>query len=156
MRRFDHDRALLRRYLEQLGDWANPWAKPHTTVQAPSDALPARLVVRVLEPWYANIVNGWSNLRRFTFRDSGLLHTLLGIANPANSRGIPWLAGSWEGFVIRATTCSFAPGQCLITGEPKPRRARSVVVLKGRRIGIEIKRADAPKMTPSMVRRSRT
>ena len=51
----------------------------HTTVRRHLDALSAALVVRVLEPWFENVGKRVVKSPKVYVRDSGLLHTLLGI-----------------------------------------------------------------------------
>jgi predicted AAA+ superfamily ATPase len=56
--------------------------------------------VRVLEPWYANVGKRLVKSPKVYIRDSGLLHTLLGIGERSQLEGHPVVGGSWEGFVI--------------------------------------------------------
>jgi uncharacterized protein len=56
--------------------------------------------VRVLEPWYANVGKPLVKSPKVYIRDSGLLHTLLGIGDRPQLEGHPVVGGSWEGFVI--------------------------------------------------------
>jgi predicted AAA+ superfamily ATPase len=80
-------------------------------------------------------------------RDSELLHKLLGVGDRRQLDGHPVIGGSWEGFIIEQ----------LLAHVPKPKayywRTQAgaeldlLLFLNGRRIGIEIKRADAPKLT---------
>jgi uncharacterized protein len=62
----------------------------HTTVKRHLDALSDALVVRVLEPWYANVGKRLVKSPKVYIRDSGLLHTLLGIGGKhASNRVLP-------------------------------------------------------------------
>jgi hypothetical protein len=114
-------------------------------------ALSGALVVRVLEPWYANVGKRLVKSPKVYIRDSGLLHTLLGIGVYAQLEGHPVVGRSWEGFVIEQLLAR------LPNSNPHYWRTQAGAELdlplffKGRRIGIEIKRADAPTMTTSMV-----
>jgi predicted AAA+ superfamily ATPase len=54
------------------------------------------------------------------------------------------------GVCHRATTCPFAQSHAYYWRTQAGAELDLLLFLKGRRIGIEIKRADAPKMTPSM------
>lgn len=58
------------------------------------------LLVRRLEPWYANVKKRLVKSPRHYVRDSGVLHRLLGIDNYNVLLSNPILGKSWEGFVI--------------------------------------------------------
>ena len=123
----------------------------HTTVRRHLDALASALVVRVLEPWYANVGKRLVKSPKVYIRDSGLLHTLLGIGDRRQLDGHPVVGGSWEGFVIEQILAHLPKAKAYYWRTQAGAETRSAAVSEGRRrIGIEIKRADAPKMTPSM------
>jgi uncharacterized protein len=123
----------------------------HTTVKRHLDALSGALVVRVLEPWYANIGKRLVKSPKVYIRDSGLLHTLLGIGDRRQLDGHPVVGGSWEGFIIEQLLAHLPKAEAYYWRTQAGAELDLLLFLKGRRIGIEIKRADAPKMTPSMV-----
>jgi predicted AAA+ superfamily ATPase len=122
----------------------------HTTVKRHLDALSGALVVRVLEPWYANIGKRLVKSPKVYIRDSGLLHTLLGIGDRRQLDGHPVIGGSWEGFIIEQILAHVPKAKAYYWRTQAGAELDLLLLLKGRRIGIEIKRADAPKMTPSM------
>lgn len=122
----------------------------HTTVKRHLDALSGALVVRVLEPWYANVGKRLVKSPKVYIRDSGLLHTLLGIGDRRQLDGHPVIGGSWEGFVIEQLLAHLPKAKAYYWRTQAGAELDLLLFLKGRRIGIEIKRADAPKMTPSM------
>ena len=122
----------------------------HTTVKRHLDALSGALVVRVLEPWYANIGKRLVKSPKVYIRDSGLLHTLLGINDRRQLDGHPVVGGSWEGFIIEQLLAHVPQAKAYYWRTQAGAELDLLLILKGRRIGIEIKRADAPKMTPSM------
>jgi hypothetical protein len=70
------------------------------TVRAYLDALEQTYMVRRLQPWHTNLGKRVVKSSKIYLRDSGLLHTLLGLRNGAELRTHPKLAASWEGFVI--------------------------------------------------------
>ena len=122
----------------------------HTTVKRHLDALSGALVVRVLEPWYANIGKRLVKSPKVYIRDSGLLHTLLGINDRRQLDGHPVVGGSWEGFIIEQLLAHVPQAKAYYWRTQAGAELDLLLILKGRRIGVEIKRADAPKMTPSM------
>jgi predicted AAA+ superfamily ATPase len=119
------------------------------TVRRYLDALSDALVVRQLQPWFANIGKRQVRSPKVYVRDSGLLHSLLGIPQQGDLLSHPKVGASWEGFVIEQ----------LLAGDVKDpwfwgTRAGAeldlMVTVAGKRVGIEVKRTDAPKTTQSM------
>ena len=123
----------------------------HTTVKRHLDALSGALVVRVLEPWYVNVGKRLVKSPKVYIRDSGLLHALLGIGERRQLEGHPVVGGSWEGFVIEQILAHLPQASAYYWRTQAGAELDLLLFLKGRRIGIEIKRADAPTMTSSMV-----
>ncbi len=64
------------------------------------DILTDLLLVRRVEPWYANVKKRLIKSPRYYVRDSGILHRLLGIGNYDALLSNPILGKSWEGFVV--------------------------------------------------------
>ena len=123
----------------------------HTTVKRHLEALSGALVVRVLQPWYANVGKRLVKSPKVYIRDSGLLHTLLGIRERGQLEGHPVVGGSWEGFVIEQLLARLPNANPYYWRTQAGAELDLLLFVHGRRIGIEIKRADAPTMTPSMV-----
>jgi predicted AAA+ superfamily ATPase len=122
----------------------------HTTVKRHLGALSGALVVRVLEPWFENVGKRLVKSPKVYIRDSGLLHTLLGIGDRRQLDGHPVVGGSWEGFIIEQLLSAVPKAKPYYWRTQAGAELDLLMLLKGRRIGIEIKRADAPRMTPSM------
>ena len=122
----------------------------HTTARRHLDALSGALVVRVLEPWYANVGKRLVKSPKVYIRDSGLLHTLLGIGDRRQLDGHPVVGGSWEGFIIEQLLAQLPKAKAYYWRTQAGAELDLLLFLKGQRIGVEIKRADAPTMTPSM------
>jgi hypothetical protein len=120
-----------------------------STVRRYLDALTDALVVRQLQPWFANISKRQVRSPKVYVRDSGLLHRLLGIADGHALLGHPKVGASWEGFVIE---------QILMLDVDNPwfwathagAELDLIVEAGGERIGVEVKRTDRPRPTPSM------
>ena len=123
----------------------------HTTAKRHLEVLSGALVVRVLQPWYANVGKRLVKSPKVYIKDSGLLHTLLGIGERGQLEGHPVVGGSWEGFVIEQMLARLPNANPFYWRTQAGAELDLLLFLKGRRIGIEIKRADAPTMTPSMV-----
>lgn len=122
----------------------------HTTVKRHLDTLSGALVVRVLEPWFENVGKRLVKSPKVYIRDSGLLHTLLGVGDRRQLDGHPVVGGSWEGFIIEQLLAQLPKVRAYYWRTQAGAELDLLLFLKGRRIGIEVKRADAPKMTPSM------
>ena len=78
-RNFDVSAPTVRHYLDMLSD---------------------TFVVRQLQPFHANLKKRLVKAPKVYVRDSGLLHTLLGIEDFEALHGHPSLGASFEGFVI--------------------------------------------------------
>lgn len=70
------------------------------TVARYLDVLVDLLLVRRLQPWAGNIKKRLVRSPKAYVRDSGLVHSLLGIRNHEELLGHPVAGTSWEGFVI--------------------------------------------------------
>jgi len=84
------------------------------------------------------------------YRDSGLVHALWGnVATRAALQGHPAVGNSWEGFVIEEVLRR-APGERPYFWRTKDGAELDLLLDGPRRLGFEVKRADAPRLTPSM------
>ena len=70
------------------------------TVNSYVDFLEGAYLLRRLPPWLPNLKKRLVRAPRVYWRDSGLLHALLGVRDPADLLHQPWVGASWEGFVI--------------------------------------------------------
>ena len=122
----------------------------HPTVRKYLDALTDALVVRQLQPWYANVGKRVVRSPKVYVRDSGLLHTLLGLQTRDELLNHPKVGASWEGFVIEQAAILLGATPIYFWGTQGGAEIDLYFEQGGRRIGIEVKRADAPRMTPSI------
>jgi uncharacterized protein len=72
----------------------------YNTVNAYTDFLEGAFMVRRLRPWHANLSKRLVKSPKVYLRDSGLLHSLLGLGRGSSLLDQPWVGASWEGFVI--------------------------------------------------------
>ena len=70
------------------------------TVARYLDVLADLLLVRRLQPWAGNLKKRLVRSPKVYVRDSGLVHTLLGIRDHEELLGHPIVGPSWEGFVL--------------------------------------------------------
>jgi predicted AAA+ superfamily ATPase len=110
------------------------------------------LLVRRLQPRLANVGKRLVRSPKVYLRDSGLLHSLLGVADKESLLGHPVLGGSWEGLVVENLIRVASDGV-----EPSFYRtsngAEIDLVLSwpdGREWAIEVKRTVAPKLERGM------
>ncbi|HOX42366.1 MAG TPA: ATP-binding protein [Myxococcota bacterium] len=80
----------------------------HKTVLRYCDFLEGAFLVRRLEPFAANTRKRLTKTPRLYWRDSGLLHALLGVSDLDQLYQQPWLGASWEGFVLEQTLATLA------------------------------------------------
>ena len=120
------------------------------TARAYLDALEQTFMVRRLLPWHANLGKRLVKSPKLYFRDTGILHALLGIHDPMQLLTHPKLGASWEGYVIEETIRAEQPEEVWFYAVHSGCELDLLMMRGGRRIGVEIKRADAPVLTRSM------
>jgi predicted AAA+ superfamily ATPase len=114
------------------------------------DALSGVLMVRQLPPWHENLGKRQVKSPKIYFHDSGLFHTLSHIRSPDELLTHPKLGASWEGYAIEEAIRHHAPDEAYFWATHNHAELDLLLMKSGKRIGIECKRADAPKLTPSM------
>lgn len=114
------------------------------------DLLQDLFMVRLLQPWYANLGKRQVKSPKVYIRDSGLLHALLGIRTEQELLLHPRSGASWEGFVIEEVVKAASPDEVYFWGTHSGAELDLLLLKDGRRIGVECKRMDAPRLTPSM------
>ena len=72
----------------------------YKTVNTYMDFLAGAFLVRRLLPYQSNIRKRLIKAPKVFWRDSGLAHAMLNVANPRDLLAQPWVGASWEGFVI--------------------------------------------------------
>jgi uncharacterized protein len=72
----------------------------HTTVNAHMDYLVNAFLLRRLPPFQANLRKRLVKSPKYYWRDCGLLHALLRVADEDSLLDQPWVGASWEGFAI--------------------------------------------------------
>ena len=120
------------------------------TVRRYLDLLTGTFMVRQLQPWHENLGKRQVRAPKIYFRDSGLFHALLGIRTEADALTHPKLGASWEGYAIEQAIQHHQPDEVYFWGTHNGAELDLLMFKSGRRFGIECKRADAPRLTPSM------
>ena len=121
-----------------------------STVRRYLDLLANLLVVRQLQPWHENLTKRQVKAPKVYVRDSGLLHALLGTRSESELLSHPKSGASWEGYVVEEVINAIQPDQAYFWATHQGAELDLLLLKDSRRVGIEIKRSDAPVVTPSM------
>jgi len=120
------------------------------TVRRYLDVLTGLFMVRQLQPFHANLAKRQIKSCKVYFRDSGILHHLLGIRSQHDLLLHPRLGASWEGYAVEEALTAVAPDEAYFWGTHNGAELDLLLIKDGRRVGVECKRLDAPRLTPSM------
>ena len=145
--------TMLAHYHGQIWNAAEPARSlgvSEPTVRRYLDILSGVFMVRQLLPWHANLKKRQGKAPKIYFRDTGLLHYLLGIRSEKDLQGHPKSGASWEGYVIEETIKAVEPDEAYYWATHGGAEIDLLLVKDGRLLGVECKRMDAPRMTPSM------
>jgi uncharacterized protein len=122
------------------------------TVRRYLDILAGTFMVRILQPWFENLHKRQIKSFKIYFRDSGILHTLLGIKNKSQLQTYPKLGSFWEGFVLEEIIrmLDVKIEECYFWATHAGAELDLFIIKNGKRIGFEINYVDIPKVTKSM------
>jgi hypothetical protein len=145
--------SLLAHYHGQI--WNNAEAARtlnvgEATARRYIDLLQDLFMVRLLQPWYANLSKRQVKTPKIYFRDTGLLHYLLGIRSEKELYLHPRSGPSWEGFAIEEIIKALMPDEVYFWAAHSGAELDLLLIKNGHRMGVECKRVDAPRLTPSM------
>ena len=154
--------ATLRRFWAMVAHWhgqvwngaefGRAFGVSHTAVRRYLDLLSSLFVVRQLPPWFENIRKRQVRSPKVYVADPGMLHALLGLRSREDVLSHPKVGASWEGFVIGQIMhlmCA-SQEQCFHWSTHSGATLDLLVTDGSRRYGFEVKRAEAPRLTPSM------
>jgi uncharacterized protein len=122
----------------------------HTTVKRHLDILCGAFVMRQLPPWFENVGKRQVKSPKVYLRDSGLLHSLLGINSFAALEAHPKLGASWEGFALEEVLRVTGDREAYFWNTQGGAELDLLVFIHGERFGFEFKYADAPTITKSL------
>ena len=129
---------------------ARSFGVSETTVRHYLDLLIGTFLLRQLSPWFENLGKRQYRAPKVYVRDSGLLHSLLGVRRRDELLGHPKLGASWEGFALEQVLHTAGAAEAFYWGTHAGAELDLVLFRGGRRYGIEFKHADAPSMTRSL------
>ena len=124
----------------------------HTTIRNYLDILVGTFMIRQLPAWTENINKRQVKAPKIYFRDSGILHSLIGVTDRDSLLNHVKLGASWEGLaleqVIRYHSCS--EGECYFWGIHGQAELDLLIIKPGMRLGFEFKYSETPKLSRSM------
>ena len=153
---------VRRRFWTMLAHWhgqiwnssefARSFGVADTTVRRYLDLLTGALVVRQLQPWHANIAKRQVKAPKVYLRDTGVLHALLGIDDMQSLNTHPKSGASWEGFLLETIIdrLGLQDDQVYFWATHGGAELDLVIGRGRKRVGIEIKRTTAPRVTRSV------
>jgi predicted AAA+ superfamily ATPase len=150
MRRFW---TMLAHYHGQVWNAAEPARSlgvNESTVRRYLDWLTQTFMVRQLLPWHENLGKRQVKAPKIYFRDTGLLHELLGVPDADGLLTHPKSGASWEGFALEQMLRIAAPDEAYFWATHAGAELDLLMLKDGRRVGVEFKRMDAPRLVPSM------
>ena len=147
--------AMLAHYHGQIwnsADFARSFGVSDKTVRHYLHLLESTLLVRLLPPWHASIRKRQVKSPKIYIRDTGLLHTLLGLGDSRALQRHPKVGASWEGFLLQQIIARLdvQPEECFFWATHTGAELDFLWARGPRRWGFEIKRTSAPTLTKSL------
>ncbi|MEA2080769.1 MAG: ATP-binding protein [Pseudomonadota bacterium] len=145
--------TMLAHYHGQTWNAAEParaLSVSQVTTRRYLDILTDAFMIRQLQPYHANIGKRQVKSPKVYVRDSGVLHQLLGIGTEKELLSHPKAGASWEGFVIEEALALMQPDEAYFWATHQGAEIDLVLRKGGQLFGIECKRTDRPRMTPSI------
>lgn len=144
---------MLAHYHAQVWNAAEPARSlgvAETTVRRYLDLLSGVYMVRQLAPWHENLGKRQVKSPKVYVRDSGLLHHLFGIGSERGLLAHPKCGASGEGYAIEEALNAVQPDDAYFWATHQGAELDLLLFKNGRRLGVEVTRMDAPRLTPSM------
>ena len=144
---------MMAHYHARLWNAAEParsFGIGETTVRQYLDYLTQTFMVRQLQPWHENLGKRQVKAPKIYFRDSGLLHSLMGVKTLPDLLAHPLCGASWEGFALEQVLRIARPDEAYFWATHQGAELDLLMLRGSERVGVEFKRADAPRVTPSM------
>ena len=121
-----------------------------TAVNHYRDLLAGAFMIRVLPPWFENLGKRLVKSPKVYLRDSGILHSLLGLGDPTQLAMHPAYGASWEGFALEQTLILHGAEEAYFYRTQRGAELDLMLLRGGRRWGFEFKCSDGPRTTKSM------
>jgi len=157
---FRADPERVRRFWAMLahmhgGKWnaaelSRSLALHNNTVLSYFEFLQRAFMIRVVRPWHVNIDKREVKAPKVYIRDTGILHALLRLVDFDQLFEHPKLGYSWEGFVLEELIRLVGERNVYFWAVHTGGELDFLVHWRGKLIGVEVKRGDAPTRTKSM------
>ena len=124
----------------------------HKTVKHYVDILAGTFMIRQLQPWFANVSKRQVKSPKIYFRDSGLLHALLGIQTHQQLTLSAKIGASWEGFALEQVIDHYQaePEDCFFWATHSEAELDLLIVKNNQLHGVEFKYTSTPRSSKSM------
>ncbi|MBI2423452.1 MAG: ATP-binding protein [Candidatus Hydrogenedentes bacterium] len=147
--------TMLCHYHGQLmnySEFARSFGVSDATVRRYLDVLEGTFMIRLLQPWHANVGKRLVKRPKIYFRDSGLFHTLLSARTAGDLATHNKLGASWEGFALETVTRALGKRKEELYFWATHSGAEVDLFWqdRGKNWAVEVKYADAPRITRSM------
>ena len=145
--------TMLAHYHGQTWNAAEParaLGVSESTMRRHLDLLTDAFMIRQLQPWHANLSKRQVKSPKVYVRDSGLLHELLGVVTDKGLLNHPKVGASWEGFVIEQVLMTEPHDEAFFWATHQGAEIDLILRQGDRLLGVECKRADVPRLTPSI------
>jgi len=153
--------VTMRRFWTMLAHWhgqtwnASELARSLDTRQETArrylDILCGAFMIRQLPPWFENLGKRLVKAPKVYFRDTGLLHTLLGLRNFEQVIAHPRLGFSWEGFALEEVLSRLRAEREAFFYKTHGGAELDLLLLRnGKRFGFEFKFQYTPRVTKAM------
>jgi predicted AAA+ superfamily ATPase len=147
--------TMLSRYHGEVMNYselARSFGISDMTVRKYCDILEGTYMVRILQPWYANLGKRLVKRPKIYLRDSGLFHSLMSISTFEQLHGHHKLGASWEGFALESVARTLSKEDQSLYFWHTHAGAELDLFWQhgGKNWGVEFKYADAPRLTKSM------
>jgi uncharacterized protein len=122
------------------------------TVQRYLDVLEGAYIIRKVSPFFINVAKRVRKSPKLYFRDTGLLHALLGLETPEQVQTWLRMGFSWESFCIEHLIhdAGLAGEDCFHYSVQGGAEIEFVTNLGGEVYGFDCKHGDVPKVTKTM------
>ncbi len=150
MRRFWTMLAHYHGQVWNASELARSMGLSNKTVRSYLDILAGTFMLRQVQPWHENIGKRQVKAPKVYLRDTGLLHSLLGVGSRQELLGHPRVGASWEGFAIEQVLMSLKPSEAYFWATYSGAEVDLFLLHGGKRYAFEMKFNEAPKITRSM------
>lgn len=123
-----------------------------TNIKDYIDILESTLMIQRLMPWFENISKRQVKAPKIYFKDTGLLHFMLGITSWDDLLKHPLLGASWESFALKQLLFlkEYDEHDCYFWSTHQGAELDLLVLQGGKRLGYEFKFSESPEISKSM------